>query len=122
MRSTRNQAGLTAIGIMLILIPIGFVAFLIVKAVPAYIEAYSVGDAINSLKKDIDLKDKSKEDIYKMIQKRFEVNDIHSVTKDDVKIQKTPTEVSVTVDYEARIPLFSNVALALTFHKSAVVR
>ena len=122
MHSTRNQAGLTAIGIMLILIPIGFVAFLIVKAVPAYIEAYSVGDAINSLKKDIDLKDKSKEDIYKMIQKRFEVNDIHSVTKDDVKIQKTPTEVSVTVDYEARIPLFSNVALALTFHKSAVVR
>ena len=122
MHSTRNQAGLTAIGIFLILIPIVIVAYIIVKAVPAYIEAYSVGDAINSLKKDIDLKDKSKEEIYKMIQKRLEVNDIHSVTKEDVKIQKTPTEVSVTVDYEARIPLISNIALAISFHKSAVIR
>ena len=57
-----------------------------------------------------------------MIQKRFDVNDIHSVGKDDIKIQKTPNNVSVTVDYEARIPLFSNAALALSFHKIAVVR
>ena len=89
---------------------------------PAYIEAYSIGDSINSLKKEIDLRDKSKEEIYRMIQKRFDVNDIHSVGKDDIKIQKTPDAVSVTVDYESRIPLFSNVALALSFHKSAVVR
>ena len=122
MHSIRNQAGLTFIGLILILIPIGFIAYVVMRAVPAYIEAYSVGDAINSLKKEIDLRDKSKEEIYKMIQKRFEVNDIHSVGKDDIKIQKTPNELSVTVDYEARVPLFSNAALALSFHKSAVVR
>ena len=121
MHSSRNQAGLTFIGVILILIPLGFIAYVVMRAVPAYIEAYSVGDAINSLKKDIDLRDKSKEEIYRMIQKRFEVNDIHSVGKDDVKIQKTPNEVSVTVDYETRVPLFSNAALALSFHKSAVV-
>ena len=112
----------TFIGLILILIPVGFIVHIFMKAVPAYIEAYSVGDAINSLKKEIDLRDKSKEEIYRMIQKRFDVNDIHSVGKDDIKIQKTPDAVSVTVDYESRIPLFSNVALALSFHKSAVVR
>jgi len=122
MYSAKNQAGLTFIGIVLILIPIGLLAYMIMKAIPAYIESYSVGDVVNSLKKEIDLRDKSKEEIYKMIQKRFEVNDIHSVGKDDIKIQKTPTEVSVTIDYEARVPLFSNAALALSFHKSAVVR
>src|SRR2546423_520206 len=122
MHSIRNQAGLTFIGLILILIPVGFVVYVFMKAIPAYIEAYSIGDSINSLKKEIDLRDKSKEEIYRMIQKRFDVNDIHSVGKDDIKIQKTPDAVSVTVDYESRIPLFSNVALALSFHKSAVVR
>ena len=122
MYSAKNQVGFTFIGIILILIPVAFIAYLIVKAVPAYVEALSVGDAVNSLKKEIDLKDKSKEEIYKMIQKRFEVNDIRSVTKDDVKVQKTSTEVSVTIDYEARVPLFSNVTLVLSFHKSAVMR
>ena len=121
MYRTRNQAGLTFIGAILILIPLGFIAYVVMRAVPAYLEAYSIGDAINSLKKEIDLRDKSKEEIYRMIQKRFEGNIIHSVRKDDIKIQKTPNEVSVTVDYETRVPLFSNAALALSFHKSAVV-
>ena len=122
MHSVKTQAGLTFFSSLLIFILVGFILYLFMKTVPAYIEAYSVGDVVNSLKKEIDLKDKSKEDIYKMIQKRFEANDIHSVGKDDIKIQKTPSEVSVTVDYEARVPLFSNIELALSFHKSAVVR
>ena len=122
MHRARNQAGLTFIGIIFLLIPIILVAYVVVRAVPAYIEAYSVGDVINSLKKEVDLKDKPKEEIYKMIQKRLDVNNIQSVTQDNIKIQKTPTEVAVTVDYESRIPLFGNAALALAFHKSAVLR
>ena len=122
MHRARNQAGLTFIGIIFLLIPIILVAYVVVRAVPAYIEAYSVGDVINSLKKEVDLKDKPKEEIYKMIQKRLEINNIQSVTQDNIKIQKTPTEVAVSVDYESRIPLFGNAALALAFHKSAVLR
>ena len=122
MHSVTKQAGLTSISIFLVLILVGFAVYIFMKTVPAYIEAYNVGDVVNSLKKEVDLRDKSKEDIYKMIQKRFDMNDIRSVEKDDIKIQKTLTEVSVTIDYEAKIPLFSNIALALSFHKSAVVR
>lgn len=122
MYSARNQAGATFIGIIFILVPIVIVGYMIMRAVPAYIEAYSIGDALNSLKKEIDLKDKPKEEIYKMIQKRFEVNDIRSVGKDDIKIQKTPTEVSISVAYEAKPPLFSNIALAIAFQKSVVLR
>lgn len=122
MYSTRNQAGLTFLGIILVLIPIGFVAYIIIRAVPAYIEAYSVGDVVSSLKKEVDLKEKPKEEIYKMIQKRLDINNVQSVTQENIKIQKTPTETSVTIDYETRIPLFGNAALALQFNKSAVLR
>jgi len=122
MRSIKQQAGLTFIGIILLLIPIGLVVYVAMRAVPAYIESYNVGDVLNSLKKEIDLKDKSKDEIYRMIQKRFEINDVRSVGKEDIKIQKTQNEVTVAIDYETKIPLFSNAALALSFHKSTVVR
>ena len=118
----RKQAGWTFIGIILIVIPLGLIGYVVMRAIPAYIESYSVGDAVYSLKKEIDLKDQSKEEIYRLLQKRFEINDIHSVAKDHIKIQKTPTETSVTIDYESRVPLFGNIALAFTFHKSAVLR
>ena len=122
MHRVKNQAGLTAIGLILILIPVGLAVYIILRAAPAYIEALSVGDVVNSLKKEMDLKEKSREEIYTMIKKRLDVNNITSVEKDDIKIQKTVNDVTVTIDYEARVPLFWNVALALSFHKRAVVR
>ena len=121
MQRAKHQAGLTAIGLMLILIPVGLGVYIVMRAAPAYIEALSVGDVVNSLKKELDLKERSREEIYTMIKKRFDINNISSVNKDDIKIQKTVNNVTVTIDYEARAPLFWNVALAFAFHKSAVV-
>jgi len=122
MHRVKNQAGLTAIGLILILIPVGLAVYIIMRAAPAYIEAWSVGDVVNSLKKEADLKEKSRDEIYTMIKKRLDVNNISSVEKDDIKIQKTVNDVTVTIDYETRVPLFWNAALALSFHKRAVLR
>ena len=122
MHRVKNQAGLTAIGLILILIPVGLAVYIILKVAPVYIEALSVGDVVNSLKKEMDLKEKSREEIYAMIKKRLDVNNISSVEKDDIKIQKTVNDVTVTIDYETRVPLFWNVALAFSFHKRAVMR
>jgi hypothetical protein len=122
MHRAKHQAGLTAIGLILILIPVGLAVYIVMKVAPVYIEAFSVGDVVNSLKKELDLKEKSREEIYTMIKKRLDVNDISSVDKDDIKIQKTVNDVKVAIDYETRVPLFGNVALALSFHKSAVMR
>jgi hypothetical protein len=104
------------------LIPLVLVVYIVMRADPAYIEFLSVGNAINSLKKEPDLKEKSQGDIYTMIKNRFDINDIHRVEKDDVKIQKTTNAVSINIAYEAKVPLFWNVSLALSFHKSVVVR
>ena len=122
MHRTQSQAGLTFIGLLLILIPVGLAVYIILMVAPVYIEAFSVGDVISSLRKEYDLKEKSRDEIYNIIKKRLDVNDISSVNKDDIKITKTPNEVSVAVDYEVKVPLFGNVALALTFHKAGVVR
>ena len=123
MHRAKNQAGLTAVGFILILIPVGLAVYILLRVAPAYIEAFSVGDVVNSLKKELDLKEKSREEISKMIQKRlYEINNVSSVARDDIKIQKTVNDVTVTIDYEARVPLFGNVALALDFHKRAVIR
>ena len=123
MHRVKKQAGLTAIGLILILIPVGLAVYIILRVAPAYIEALSVGDVVNSLKKELDLKEKSRDEISKIIQKRlYEINNVSSVDRDDIKIQKTVNDVTVTIYYEARVPLFGNAALALAFHKRAVIR
>ena len=122
MHRAKNQAGVTAIGLILLLIPLVLLAYIIVRATPAYIESFSVSNAIHSLEKEADVKEKSQDEIYNMIKKRLDVNNITSVDKEDIKIQKTVNDVKVNIDYEVKVPLFGNMALALSFHKSAVVR
>jgi hypothetical protein len=122
MHRAKNQAGLTAIGLILLLIPLGLAVYVVLRAAPVYIEAFSVADVVNSLRREADLPSKSREEIYTMIKKRLDVNDIHSVEKGDVDIQKTVNNVTIKIDYEVKVPLFWNIALALSFHKSAVVR
>jgi len=121
MHRVQNQAGITVIGLIFILVPFALIGYIIMRAVPVYIESLSVGDALNSLKKEPEIKEKSRDEIYKMIRKRLEVNNITSVEKEDIDIQKTLNDVKVTVDYQAKAPLFGNVALAFSFHKSAVM-
>src|SRR4029450_9274892 len=106
MHRAQNQAGITIIGVILIIISFALIGYVVLRAAPVYIEALSVGDAINSLKKEPDLKEKSRDEIFRMIKRRLEVNNITSVGKDDIEIQKTVYDVKVTVDYEAKAPLF----------------
>ena len=122
MHRVQNQAGITVIGLIFILVPFALIGYIVMRAAPVYIESLSVGDAINSLKKEADIKEKSRDEIYRMIRKRLDVNNITSVEKEDIDIQKTVNDVKVTVDYQTKVPLFGNVALAFSFHKNAVVR
>lgn len=122
MTSYEAQKGLTAISIALLLALAGFAVFLVFKLAPPYIEAYGVQDSVNSLTKELEIRDKSKEDVYKLLQKRLEVNDVKSVKKEDVTIQKAGKILKVQVDYEVRIPLVGNIDLALTFHNAIEVQ
>ena len=121
MHRVQNQAGITVIGLIFILVPFALIGYIVMRAVPVYIESLSVGDAINSLKKEPEIKEKSRDEIRKMIRKRLEVNNITSVEEEDIDIQKTVNDVTVAIDYQAKAPLFGNVALAFSFHKSAVI-
>lgn len=122
MRRLHPQAGLTAIGLILLLIPLGFLGYMALLIAPVYLEAFSVGDAVHSLRKETDLKERSKDEIFVMLQKRLAVNNIRSIGKDDVKIIKAPNEVTVKVDYEVRVPVAWNVSLVMNFSKSTSVR
>src|SRR5688572_16750263 len=116
MSSCEEQKGLTAISIALLLALAGFAIFLLFNLIQLYVESYSVGDSVSSLAKELDIRDKPKEEVYKLLQKRLDINDIRSVTKDDITIQKSGKTLQVQVDYEVRIPLMGNIDLALNFH------
>jgi Domain of unknown function (DUF4845) len=118
----QTQKGLTAISIAVLLALAGFAVFLIFKLAPPYIEYYGVQDSINSLTKELEIRDKSKDDVLKLLRKRLEVNDVTSVKPQDILIKKSGKVLTVQIDYEVRIPLLGNIDLALSFHPAIEIQ
>ena len=119
MRSVRQQQGLTAITTLVLIIIIGFMVLIVLKLAPVYLEYFNVAASVNSLKNDPDLGHKSKDDVYELLKRRFEINDVKRVKKDNVKISRASGSTTIAVNYEARVPLLGNVDFLVTFTKSA---
>lgn len=117
MRSVR-QEGLTAVSTIALIVLAGFLVLIVLKLAPVYLEYFNVASSVNSLKNEPDLGQKSKEEVYELLRRRFEINDVKRVKKDNVKISRAGPVTTIAVNYEVRIPLLGNVDFLVTFIKN----
>jgi len=104
-----RQGGMTGLGWLIVLGLIGFFAVVAIRITPMYMESFSVAGAVESLKSEPFVTQKSRAEIMSMLLKRFDVNDVKSVDpKRDIKIENGNGVLRVTVEYEARRPLMAN--------------
>ena len=86
MRILRQQYGMTPLATITILVLVAFGVYLILKLAPVYIENYAVASSLKSLKQDLDIREKAPEQVYDLLKRRFEINDVKSVKKENVKL------------------------------------
>lgn len=113
-----KQQGMTALGWLIVLALIGFFALVTIRVTPMYLEAFNVSGALESLKNEPLVTQKSVAEIHSLLQRRFDVNDIKSVNpKTDVKIDKQEGVLKVTIAYESRTHLLGNLDVVGVFNK-----
>jgi hypothetical protein len=120
-----SQAGMTPISALLLVALASLGVYLILKIAPVYIESYAVSSSITSLKKDFELKTRSEHELYGLLLKRFQINDIKHISRGNIdkkiKIKRTRDFFHFTVKYDVVVPLFSNVSLLFDIHKEIEV-
>ena len=111
-----RQRGVTAIGWLIILGLIAFFVLLALRLTPVYIEAYKVSSHLKSFKREPNITKKSVADIRKLLQKRFDVDDIDRVDpKKAVKITKSKGVLLIEANYELRQKIVGNVDVIVKF-------
>lgn len=114
-RHSANQKGLTFISILVILCVIGFFALLILKIAPIYMNHLKVMDSMASLKKDQNLETYSKAKVLDTVEKRLDVNMVDHLQREDITVLKTPTYLSIEIDYEVTKNIFGNLDVLVYF-------
>lgn len=117
-----KQKGMTALGWLIVLALIGLFALVAIRVTPMYLESFNVAGALESLKNEPLVTQKSIAEINSLLQRRFDVNDIKSVNrKTDVKVEKQDGILRVTIAYESRTHLLGNLDVVGVFNKQVEI-
>ncbi|MCC5857425.1 MAG: DUF4845 domain-containing protein [Ectothiorhodospiraceae bacterium] len=116
-----RQRGLSAIGLLVVLVVGLSLVVMGIRLVPVYLESLEVGSIIESVADDPAMRGASRADIRRALDRRFSVNTIRGVSRDDITFAETATGIEIVVDYEVRVPLIGNLDAVAKFRKSAVV-
>jgi len=119
MKNIKRQQGVTAIGWLIILGLIAFFVTLALKLFPVYSENFNVKSSLKSMEKTQGLYKNSTAKIRSLLQRKLDINNVKSVTKKNVKINKRNGVVVINVNYSVKVPLVGALSLVADFYETA---
>ena len=108
----KGQRGIGFLGIFFICVVIVLGSIGAMKIVPAYLEYYSIKDAINKV---LAAGPNSVLDIKRSFEKQIEINNIQAISSTDLEIVKDGSEFTISFAYPVKIHMFNNVFVCIDF-------
>lgn len=115
MQAVKKQQGATLLGMLIVGAFVVFVALIVMKVTPAYIEFMSVKKVLKAMQSE-SLGTMSNKEIKDSFEKRASVAYVDTVKGSDLVIEKTPDgNAVVSVSYEVVKPIMGNVSVLIDF-------
>ena len=116
-----RQKGISAFGILMLLVVVALIALTAVKIVPMYIENFAVKSVLKSIQNDQRIDPKSKAAIWESLQKRLYINEVRLIKREHVSMSRKKGKTTVTVEYETRRPYLGPLFIGGHFVESIVM-
>lgn len=116
-----RQHGLSFVGWMALVAIFGLLLLSFFKVFPIYNENYTIQSVLTGVKDDPEIDAKSKRAIWESIKKRLSINEIYSIKRENVKIERKNGKTTVTITYETRRPYIGNLFIGGNFSESVVI-
>jgi hypothetical protein len=110
----RQQRGVTFIGMLFIAGLIIFGAIIGLKLIPAYIEYATIKNHLRDLARSPEARGTPR-DLQVAFNKRAQIDDIRSVSSEDMEVTREGDQVVLMIPYSTKIKLFGNISVVLDF-------
>ena len=111
----RTQKGLSLIGLLMVSGVLVFVALIGFKLLPAYIEYFAIKKAVTDIAHGPETRGGQASDVKKFFDRRATIDNISSITGNDLEINKVGDGFEIIASYTVRVPLFGNVSACIDF-------
>ena len=120
-RSRRSQQGVSAAGWLIVIAIFGFLVITFFKVFPFYYDNFKLKSALEALAQDTEIDPKSKREIWDSLQKRLFINEVRTIKREDVSMQRKDGVTTVTVTYEVSDSYVGNLFIGARFTEQAVI-
>jgi len=120
--SVRRQAGMTTLGMLILVVFVGLFAFAFIRLTPVYLNYMKVVGVIDGVQEEFDGQGASRSAIRSSISRRFDIESVSEIASKDVKINSVDGGFEVVADYKHEAPFIGNVSFTVHFQKSELVR
>lgn len=111
----QRQQGMTFISTLLLLLVGGFLAMLVLKLLPIYLDNYKIQSVLASLEAETGMGSKPVQEIKQAIDKRLYINEVRHIGMKDIKIKRQGNFLDVRIGYVVKEPIMGNVEVLVTF-------
>ena len=117
-----RQAGMTAVGMLILAIFIGLFAFAAIRLTPVYLNYLKVAGVLNGVHEEFDGQGPTRAMIRKSVQRRFDVESVSVITARDIKVTPESGGFMVEAIYDHTSPFIGNISFTVHFDKRVQVR
>ncbi|MEO8012115.1 MAG: DUF4845 domain-containing protein [Dokdonella sp.] len=115
-----NVRGITLIGFLMLLLVVGFFAYLAMRLVPVYIEYMGVVKAMEQVRSESGSAQASPEQIRRSLSLKFNTQyiDDAAIPPQSIQVLREGNAQTLRIRYERRVPFVHNLEILATFDKS----
>lgn len=114
-RLPSRQAGLGALGWLIVLAIASFFLTCLFKLGPVYLDYWQVKQALDEALADAAVSAQSKPELLAAIGRNFDVNRIEVIKANQLRVTDTRDGRELDASYEKRVPLFHNIDVVVKF-------
>jgi len=120
--SNHRQAGMTALGMLILVAFIGIFAFAGLRLTPIYLNYMKVASVVSGIHSEFDGANATRASIRSSISRRFDIESVSVITARDVTVTKANGGYEVVVTYSHKAPFVANISFVVDFDKRVLVR
>ncbi len=122
LHSPHRQAGITTLGLILLVMFIGVFAFAAIRLTPVYLNYMKIVGVVDGVVAEFQGQDATAATVRRSISRRFDVESVGQINYRDVKVSKVDGGIQVSAIYDHSTPFISNISFSVHFDKTEIVR
>jgi hypothetical protein len=116
-----SQAGISALGFLILALLVGVVGFAVIKVTPIYIKNMRMDTILEDVQKELNGSAPTPQTIRYALARRFSIDDVRHLNIDALKITQTKNGYTLHVQYDDRASYIANMYLLVAYDRQVEI-